>query len=150
MLKIGPPGNKLNFPSAASALWPPSPLMQCWNEAFADQAGISTLHKGGGGETPPHEGKLSLLPGWLKALFFNVAVETPQTLKLKAWSWKLEAGSLKLQELALLCFSLVFCRDRRDICRGTLHFTVETVGTKALKEYYLNTFKIFVSLQSLQ
>ena len=70
---------------------------------------------------------------------------------MKAWSWKLEAGKSEVEKsklksqgsqiqtirssalkhnIASVCFSLVFCRDCRDICRGTLHFTVETVGTE--------------------
>jgi len=75
----------------------------------------------------------------MKVLFFNVEIKKAATSKLKAWSWRLEAGSWKLKsrnrelnEIALLCFGPVLCRDCRDIRRGTLHFTVETVGTKVL------------------
>ena len=36
----------------------------------------------------------------------------------------------ELHKIAVSCLSLVVCRDCRDICRGTIHFTVGTVGTQ--------------------
>ena len=38
-------------------------------------------------------------------------------------------GQQELNDISFLCVGSVFRRDCRDICRGTLHFTVETVGT---------------------